>query len=105
VDVSIRHPVALGALGHVLGVCGMRDEAGKIIHELIQASDSSYVPAAATAFVYLGLGLAGDLLHWLEKACLDRSTILPYVVCSPAADAFRLNPAFQQVRRRMSLDP
>lgn len=105
VDVSERHPVALGILGQVYGLSGKREQAQKIIEELIGLANRAYVPPATIAFVYLGLHAIDELLPWLEKAYLDRSAILPYLVNSPAADRLRPEPFLQDLRRRMNLAP
>ena len=103
VDVSEHHPVALGSLGHVYGLSGRREQAQRIIDELIDLSERTYVPPATIAFVYLGLRIVDRLNQWLEKAYLDRSAILPYLVVSPSADGLRPDVNFQDLRRRMNL--
>ncbi len=103
VEVSERHPLALGMLGHVYALSAKREHAQHIIEELIGLSDRAYVPPATIAFVYLGLQAVDDLELWLEKAYLDRSAILPYLVASPAADYLRSEPYFVDLRHRMGL--
>jgi serine/threonine-protein kinase len=105
VDVSERHPVALGSLGHVYGLSGRREQAQEIIDELTDLSVRTYVPPATIAFVYLGLHRVDDLNRCVEKAYLDRSAILPYLVVSPSADFLRVDLPFQDLRRRMNLPP
>jgi serine/threonine protein kinase/Tfp pilus assembly protein PilF len=101
VDVSERHPVALGSLGHVYGLSGKREQARSIIEELTGLAERTYVPPATIAFVYLGLRMIDELNQWLEKAYLDRSAILPYLVASPSADELCSDLCFQELRRRM----
>ena len=105
VDVSEHHPVALGSLGHVYGLSGRREQAEKIIDELTDLSERIYVPPATIAFVYLGLRIVDRLNQWLEKAYLDRSAILPYLVVSPSTDSLQTDPGLQDLRRRMNLPP
>jgi len=103
VDVSEHHPVALGSLGHIYGLSGRREQAQEIIDELTDLSERTYVPPATIAFVYLGLRIVDCLNQWLEKAYLDRSAILPYLVVSPSTDSLQTDLSLQDLRRRMNL--
>jgi len=73
VERSERHPVAVAALGHILGLAGRRDAAAALLDEMNDASRSRYVPAIALAILQLAAGRAGDALTSLERAAEEQN--------------------------------
>jgi tetratricopeptide (TPR) repeat protein len=58
--------VPLGMLGHLYGVHSQREEARKILQQLLRRREQGYIPAYSVALVYLGLGDRNEALNWLE---------------------------------------
>ncbi|MGH8163333.1 MAG: tetratricopeptide repeat protein, partial [Rhodanobacteraceae bacterium] len=65
-------PGPLGALGHLYGVIGRKEEARKILKQLQERRAKGYIDAYPLAIVYLGLGDKDQTLHWLEQSYHDR---------------------------------
>jgi tetratricopeptide (TPR) repeat protein len=60
-------PVPLGMLGQLYGITGRKEEAKKILAQLLQRRSQHYTAAYSVALVYLGLGDKKEALVWLEK--------------------------------------
>ena len=57
------------------------------------------------AVSYLGLGDEPQALAWLERAFEERSFRMAYLKVEPTWDPLRSEPRFQQLLRRVGLDP
>ncbi|HEV2914139.1 MAG TPA: protein kinase [Pyrinomonadaceae bacterium] len=90
-------------LGHALAMSGRRDEAHRILNELIAASGERYVSPYFIAEVYRGLGDLDKTFEWLEKAYEDRSDWLVWLGIEPALDGLRSDPRFIDLVRRVGL--
>jgi TolB-like protein/DNA-binding winged helix-turn-helix (wHTH) protein/Tfp pilus assembly protein PilF len=100
-----RTPGALGFLGMHYGLAGRRDEAEKVLNELLALNRHRYVTPPAFVHVYLGLGDKEKAFFWLEKAFQDRSNYMAYLKPLPANDPLRSDPRFNELLRRMNLTP
>jgi hypothetical protein len=87
----------------VYGLAGRKDEAKKVLHELLNQNRRGYVPPVAVAIVYTGLGARDQAFDWLEKAYQERSYFLAYLKVLPAADPLRADPRFDDLMRRIGL--
>jgi TolB-like protein/class 3 adenylate cyclase/Flp pilus assembly protein TadD len=58
--------VPLGMLGRLYAVQGRKEEAQKILQQLLDRRKQAYIPAYSVALVYLGLGDRNEALNWLE---------------------------------------
>ena len=92
----------MAALGHVLGICGKKGEAEKVINHLKKLSREKYVSPYDVAMVYAGLGSHNDVFTWLEKAYEKRSWAISRLNGDPRFDEFRLDPRFQDLVHRIS---
>jgi tetratricopeptide (TPR) repeat protein len=101
--ISPENPVALSWLGYALGAAGRRAEAQKVLDRLNELSKHKYVPAADVARVYSGLGEKDKAFDWLEKGYEERS--LGPIKIEPIFDPLRSDPRFQDLLRRMNLQP
>ncbi|UCE60933.1 MAG: protein kinase [Phycisphaerales bacterium] len=104
VELQGRSPRYAGLLGWVYGLAGRRDEALeelRILNEL--SATGEYVPAAAFAMIYNGLGNSDLGFEWLDKACDERDNELPFYKFGPNTDALRGDPRFDALLRRMNL--
>ena len=103
VDVSQRAPGALGMLGLVYALAGQKDEANKILNELLELNKRRYVTPAALANLYIGLDNKDQAFFWLEKAFQERSNYLAYLKVFPILDPLRSDPRFADLVRRVGL--
>ncbi|HVS83978.1 MAG TPA: tetratricopeptide repeat protein [Pyrinomonadaceae bacterium] len=92
-----------GDLGRIYAEMGRRDEARKLLDELMEQAKEHYVSAANIAKIYVGLGESERVFEYLEKACEERSVKLPWFIIDPALDNLRADPRFQDILRRVGL--
>jgi len=98
-------PISLykGALGHAYAVGGQREKALRVLRELQALSDSSYVSPFDIATIYAGLGDRTKTFEYLEKAYQGRVPYLAFLAVDPHFDAFRAEPRFRELVRRIGL--
>ncbi|UCC31153.1 MAG: protein kinase, partial [Phycisphaerales bacterium] len=106
VELQGRSPRYAGLLGWVYGLAGRRDEALeelRILNEL--SAKGEYVPAAAFAMIYNGLGNFDLGFELLSKACDERDNELPFYKFGPNTDPLRGDPRFDALLKKMNLPP
>jgi TolB-like protein/DNA-binding winged helix-turn-helix (wHTH) protein/Flp pilus assembly protein TadD len=103
VALSDRVPGALGILGLVYGMAGRKDDATKILNELLDLNKQRYVTPAALVNVYIGLGDKEQAFFWLEKAYEERSNYIVYLNVFPIVDPLRSDPRFASLIQRVGL--
>jgi serine/threonine protein kinase/Flp pilus assembly protein TadD len=104
VELSAGSVIAWSALGYGYGSAGMKDEAFKILERLDGLSKDRYVGSLWRAVVWMGLGEKKETLENLEKAYLEKESILACIKVWPAFDCVRSEPRFQAVLKKMNLD-
>ncbi len=105
VSLSHRDPIYLSALAHAYAIFDRRQEAKGILVELQQRARREYVTPYNLALVWLGLGDKHEAMANLEKAYEDHSFPLSTINSWPWFDPLRSDPQFQDLVRRIGLDP
>ncbi len=95
----------LAALGHSLAASHQETEARKILDQLKERSDQTYVQPIGVAAIYIALGQKDQAFDWLQKAFEDRSDWLVYSKVDPQFDAVRSDRRFVDLERRVGLAP
>jgi tetratricopeptide (TPR) repeat protein len=95
----------LANLGNAYAALGRRREARKALDSLLQLSRKQYVPADSIAEVYAGLGDKAQALQWLEQAYEKRSRTFFFLKVDTQWDSLPEEPKFQDLVRRMGLNP
>jgi tetratricopeptide (TPR) repeat protein len=103
VELSDRSPGALGMLGLAYGLAGRKDEATRVLNELLELNKRRYVTPVALVNVYIGLGDKNQAFVWLEKAFEERSNYLAYLKVFPLVDPLRSDPRFADLAQRVGL--
>jgi eukaryotic-like serine/threonine-protein kinase len=103
--LSKRDQSLLTALGRTYGLTGRRPEAHKVLHELAELAKREYVPPAAFVDIHLGLGNKDQAFAWLEKAHQERSNYIAHLKVLPEVDPLRSDPRFDEMLRRIGLEP
>ena len=103
VELSDRAPGALGILGLVYGLAGRKDDANKVLNELLELNQSRYITPAALVNIYIGLGQRDQAFIWLERAFQERSNYLAYLKVFPIMDPLRSDPRFADLVQRVGL--
>ncbi len=93
----------LATLGFVYGRAGRRAEAEQVLAELTTRAKGKYVSPFDFAVITAGLGDKAKTFEWLEKAYLERSTWLIHIKWDDRFIAFRTDPEFVSLLRRINL--
>jgi len=101
VNVSGGLPFAVAALGYAYARAGEGREAAAVLEKLSQRTAAEYVPPFCVALVHTGLGDVDQALHWLERACEERSHWLVYLKAWPLFDALRSDARFTSLLGRI----
>ncbi|MGH8528000.1 MAG: TPR end-of-group domain-containing protein, partial [Gammaproteobacteria bacterium] len=96
-------PRNMGNVGHVYASMGNRDEARRVLAELIDMSKTRYVTPYAMAVVSVGLGEHDQAIRWLEEAYRDRYVAMAWLKVEPKFDVLRSDARFQDLLRRVGL--
>ena len=99
-----RAPTIMGVLVRAYAHAGRRAEALRLVDELKQRQQKSYVPSAAFVHAYLGLGDNEQAFVWLEKAYQEKSNLLQLLKVHPYFDPLRGDPRFTDLVHRVGLD-
>jgi tetratricopeptide (TPR) repeat protein len=90
------------ALAHVHAVSGRHNEARKILNELLERSQRSFVSPTNIAVIYAGLDERESAFAWLEKAFGERNVGLFTLKVHPVFDGLRSDPRYRDLLRRMN---
>ena len=104
--VSPGSPTALAFLGNAYAVAGRRADAQKALLQLDESAKKTLVFGIERAIVYTGLGDKAKAFEWLEKSYADRSiNVAGSLKMESIYDPLRSDPRFQDLLRRMNLQP
>jgi DNA-binding winged helix-turn-helix (wHTH) protein/Flp pilus assembly protein TadD len=105
VALSNGSPRAMAELGLANALAGNEKEARAIIESLEQRSKTRYVSPFNVALVYAGLGQKEQTFEWLQRAELERSPSLNFLILSPAFANVREDPRFTKMVEHIGLGP
>jgi TolB-like protein len=100
---EIHQPLVVGGMSLLYGLFLRRKEARQMLAELDEMSRTTYVPPAAVAWAYLGLG-DDRVFEWLNKAIDVREPVATHMPSMPIYDGIREDPRFRVLLARMHLD-
>jgi adenylate cyclase len=84
---------------------GWKEEARKVLNQLIQQADSTYFPGEEIASVYVSLGENDEAIHWLERAVAEHSGAIHGISFSRELRPLHSDPRFVALLRQIGLDP
>jgi TolB-like protein/Tfp pilus assembly protein PilF/predicted Ser/Thr protein kinase len=102
-DISEGDTNELAALGQAYAASGRGDEARKILDQLKERSEQTYVQPMWIAVIHLGLGENDQAFDWMQKAYDDLSAWLVYLKVDPLFDPVRGDARFTVLLRRIGL--
>ncbi|HLK48755.1 MAG TPA: tetratricopeptide repeat protein, partial [Bryobacteraceae bacterium] len=95
------NPTASSALARSLALMGEKEEARRLLAELLALGRRSYVLPYLPAVIYAGLGEPDEALAWLERAFEDRDPYLVWIRTDPRLDSLRDRPQFENLLARI----
>jgi eukaryotic-like serine/threonine-protein kinase len=103
IDLAGPDPNFQASLGHVYAALGRTQEVRKLLHQLAEEAQQSYVSPYHAAVLYAGLGESDKAFERLDQAARERSTLLVYLRKDPRLKNLRPDPRFQALLRRIGL--
>jgi TolB-like protein len=100
---GIHQPLVVGGMAMLYGLFRQREKARRMIAELTELSQSTYVPPVAVAWCYLALG-DDHVFEWLDKAIDARDPVATHLPSMPIYDGIRDDPRFRALLARMHLE-
>jgi serine/threonine protein kinase/tetratricopeptide (TPR) repeat protein len=91
-------------LAYVYAKWGKREEAEKLLKEILERSERTYISLTYIAPIYGFLGDIDQAISLLEKAYLERDNRLCYLKIDPRYDPLRSDPRFKALLKKMNLD-
>jgi serine/threonine protein kinase/Flp pilus assembly protein TadD len=95
----------LSALAHAYALAGKRNEAKRILGQLLLMRQQRYVSPYEIAVIHVGLGERDQAFEWLERAYREHSGWLSYLNVEFRLDPLRSDPRFADLVRRVGLPP
>jgi len=91
------------SLAYAYTLAGRLDEATKILRQLQETAQTSFVSAYSFALIHLGLGHIDEVFTWLDKAYDERSSALPLLNVNPRFASLHGDARFKRLIGRLGL--
>ena len=95
-------PLFKALLGNMLARTGKREEANRILDDLIARRERTGFGAFHIAMIHAGFGSRDETFAWLDKSIDDRSIVS--FIMGPTFEELHSDPRFTQLRRRLGLE-
>ncbi len=99
---KMRLPLVVGGMAFIYALARQGKKARQLLADLLEMSRIEYVPPAAFALAYLGLG-DDRTFDWFEKAIDARDPIVTHLPTLPLYDGIRNDPRFGKLLAKMRL--
>ena len=93
----------VAALGYAYAASKQTSEARKMLDQLTERAQQTYVQPTWFAVIYGALGENDRAFEWLQRAYEDRSSWLVFLNVDPLFDPLRKDPRFADLARRVNL--
>ncbi len=97
--------MASAYLAHAYAVGGRRSEAHRIVESLEKLDRSEFFDPTRMAIAYTGLGDIDRAFSWLETGYRERALFADQLQTEPRLEPLRSDPRFEDLLRRMGLEP
>jgi tetratricopeptide (TPR) repeat protein len=91
-------------VGRVYAESGRKQQAFKVLAEVLELSRSQQPPLFAVATLYAALGDKDRAFEWLERVHAERNYYVVFLNSDPALDGLREDPRFSDLLHRIGLD-
>jgi eukaryotic-like serine/threonine-protein kinase len=103
-DLANNDPARLVGLGRAYGLAGRKSDARKVLEQLRQFSDRTYVSPYFFATVYASLGQNDEAFARLQEAMREHDGYLAWLKVDSAVDPLREDPRFQGLLQQVGLE-
>jgi tetratricopeptide (TPR) repeat protein len=97
------NPSLLATLAYAYGTSGQKEEARKILDDLLEESKRQYVSPYSFALIHIGLGDKDQAFEYLDKAFERREDALVSLKVNPRFDSLQSDPRFDALLKRIGL--
>ncbi|HSE42549.1 MAG TPA: protein kinase [Acidobacteriota bacterium] len=102
-QISPNDPELKADLARALALSGQKQEARKMLEELLELSKEQYIVAYEIAMIYDALGQKDETFEWLGKAVQERSYQVSSMAVDPRLDPLRSDPRFKKLIAELHL--
>jgi serine/threonine-protein kinase len=102
--VGPESPYGLGLSGYVHAIAGKKEEAEKILAQLISSAKAGRTLSTETALVYVGLKDNDKAFEWLEKGIDEQNSGIGYLKILDDWDPLRGDPRYTALLKKIGLD-
>jgi TolB-like protein/serine/threonine protein kinase/Tfp pilus assembly protein PilF len=94
-------------IGITYALMGKKEEAQRVLDNLVNMSEEKYVPPYFIWRLYMCLGDADKAYEWLDKAYAEQDYFILYLKIDPGLEMFNLrsDPRYLAMLKKMNLEP
>lgn len=104
IELLGRNATTLATLGYIYVLEERKDEAKKVLGDLLELSKKEHVSSFYVALVYTCLGQKDQAFEWLEKAYEERDVYLTQLKVYPLFDSLRSDSRYKALLKKMNLE-
>ena len=101
---NTRNPFLVSTLGNAYGVAGKKEEAQKILNEVLERRKRGYFSPQAMSKIYAGLGDIDKAFECLDKAYEERDLFLFLIKSVPSHDYLHSDLRWKALMKKMGLE-
>jgi adenylate cyclase len=103
-QLSSASTYSLGLEIYALAKMGNREEAEKVLREMMEIGKTRGMPPTHLAVAHAGLGDTETALDWLEKGFAEHDPKMAFLKVDPKWNNLRSNPRFISLMKRMNFE-
>jgi tetratricopeptide (TPR) repeat protein len=100
--LSAASTLSIAMESYALAKMDKKEEARKLLDELLELSKTRGMPATHVALAYNGLGDTEKALEWLEKGFVEHDPKMAFLKVDPKWNNLRATPQFIELMKRLN---
>jgi tetratricopeptide (TPR) repeat protein len=104
ISLSGKSTFTKAMLAYTYALDDRKEDAIKILNELMKQSEQRYVSPYAIAQIYAGLGDNDLAFKWLEKGIQEHSAVMAWIKVDVQLDSLRSDHRFTELLKKMDLE-
>ncbi len=98
------NPYGIGELGYIYAKAGKKNEAIKILNQLLEFSKKGKTLSVQIAYIYAGLNDKDKAFEWLEKGYNEQNRFLGYLKIDHPWDSLRSDSRYTAMLKKIGLE-